>query len=94
MRTYGTRTFGVSFRTYGVIMGSLELATSVSVGDGFGSPLVTRERWAQMLGLPVGVVVAQADRGYWPQITVGKRVFINVEAVRVKAAERAQEFTL
>lgn len=60
----------------------------------FASPLVTRERWAEMLGVPVGVIVAQADRGYWPQVTIGKRVFINVEVVRLKAAERAQEFSL
>jgi hypothetical protein len=58
------------------------------------SPLVSREKWAEMLGVPVGVVIAQAERGYWPQITIGKRVFINVEAVRLKAAERAQEFVL
>jgi hypothetical protein len=58
------------------------------------SPLVTRERWAAMLGLPVGVVIAQADRGYWPQLTIGKRVFINVEAIRLQCAERAQEFAL
>jgi hypothetical protein len=57
-------------------------------------PLMTREAFAQAIGLPLGVLTAQAERGYWPQITVGKRVFINVEAVRLKAAERAQEFTL
>jgi hypothetical protein len=45
-------------------------------------------------GLPIGVVVAQCERGMWPQISVGKRVLVNVEAVRIKAAERAQEFTL
>lgn len=58
------------------------------------SPLMTRQAFAQVIGLPVGVLVAQAERGYWPQITIGKRVFINVEAVRMKAAERAAEFTL
>lgn len=57
-------------------------------------PLMTRERFAEWVGIPHGVLQAQCDRGYWPQITVGKRVFINVEAVRVKAAERAQEFSL
>lgn len=55
---------------------------------------MTREAFAHAIGLPVGVLVAQAERGYWPQITVGRRVFINVEAVRLKAAERAQEFSL
>jgi hypothetical protein len=58
------------------------------------APLMTREAFASAIGLPVGVLIAQAERGYWPQITVGKRVFINVEAVRLKAAERAQEFVL
>lgn len=57
-------------------------------------PLMTREAFAAAVGLPVGVLVAQAERGYWPQITVGKRVFINVEAVRLKAVERAAEFVL
>lgn len=57
-------------------------------------PLMTREAFATAIGVPVGVLVAQAERGYWPQITVGRRVFINVEAVRLKAAERAQEFVL
>jgi len=57
-------------------------------------PLMTREAFAQAVGLPIGVLTAQAERGYWPQITVGKRVFINVEAIRLKALERAQEFAL
>lgn len=58
------------------------------------SPLMTREAFANAIGLPVGVLVAQADRGYWPQMKVGRRVFINVEAVRVLAAARAQETVL
>lgn len=57
-------------------------------------PLMTREAWAHAIGFPVGVLIAQAERGYWPQVTVGKRVFINVEAVRLKAIEHAQEFVL
>lgn len=57
-------------------------------------PLMTREAFAQAIGLPVGVLTAQAERGYWPQITIGRRVFINVEAVRVRAAERAEHFVL
>lgn len=57
-------------------------------------PLMTREAFANSIGLPLGVLIAQASRGYWPQITIGKRVFINVEAVRLKALERAQEFVL
>jgi hypothetical protein len=59
------------------------------------SPLVSRERWAEMLGLPPGVVIAQCERGMWgAPIRIGKRVFVNVEAIRLQCAERAQEFAL
>ncbi|MEY2838538.1 MAG: hypothetical protein RJB60_837 [Pseudomonadota bacterium] len=59
------------------------------------SPLVSRERWAEMLGLPSGVVIAQCERGMWgAPIRIGKRVFVNVEAIRLQCAERAQEFAL
>ena len=67
---------------------STESALSVGV------PLMTRQAFALAVGLPIGVLIAQAERGYWPQITIGKRVFINVEAVRLKAVEKAQEFAL
>jgi hypothetical protein len=56
--------------------------------------LVTREKWATLTGLPLKVLINQCDKGYWPQVTVGKRVFLNVEAVRIAAAKKAQEFTL
>ena len=58
------------------------------------SPLVSREVWARMCGLPVGVVTAQAERGLLPQVRIGKRTLINVEALRLKAAERGAEFSL
>lgn len=57
-------------------------------------PLLTREAFALAIGLPIGVLIGQCERGYWPQVTIGKRVFVNVEAVRVQAAQRAQEFSL
>lgn len=65
----------------------------VSAFANAAAPLMTREAFAQAVGLPVTVLVAQAERGYWPQITIGKRVFINVEAVRAKALEHGQQFT-
>lgn len=55
------------------------------------TPLMTRAAFAAAIGLPLGVLVAQCDRGYWPQVTKGKRVFINVEAVRLEALQRARE---
>jgi hypothetical protein len=59
------------------------------------APLMTREAWAQAIGLPAGVVIAQCERGMWgAPIRIGKRVFVNVEAIRLQCAERAQEFVL
>jgi hypothetical protein len=57
-------------------------------------PLVTREVFAASIGLPVDVVRRQCDRGYWPCVTVGKYSLVNVEAIRVQAAERGREFSL
>ena len=58
------------------------------------SPLVTRELFALAVGIPLGVLVAQCEKGYWPLLHVGKRVFVNVEAVRLAAAEKGKEYSL
>lgn len=50
-------------------------------------PLMTVELFAELIGLPVGVCQAQADRQLWPIVRVGKRRFINVELVRKQALE-------
>ncbi len=50
-------------------------------------PLMTVERFAELIGLPVGVCKAQTDRRQWPVVKVGRRVFINVELVRKQALE-------
>lgn len=57
-------------------------------------PLVTRERYASLCGLEPGVFIAQCEKGYWPLVSIGKRVFVNVEAVRIAAAKKAEQFTL
>jgi len=57
-------------------------------------PVMTREAFANATGLPLGVLIKQSERGYWPTVKIGKRIFINVEVVRIKAAERAAEFAL
>lgn len=58
-----------------------------SVVTAFMAPVMTVERFAELVGLPVGVCEAQADRHLWPIIRIGKRRFINVELVRKKALE-------
>lgn len=67
----------------------LLFANSLSV------PVMTPAAFSAAIGLEESVVRAQMERGYWgAPIRVGKRVFINVEALRVLCAERAQEFAL
>lgn len=57
-------------------------------------PLMTPEAWASAIGLPLKVVHCQCEKGYWPVIRVGRYSLVNVEAVRAKALEKAQEFVL
>lgn len=58
-------------------------------------PLMSRAKWAAAIGLPETVVTAQAERGLWgAPIHIGKRVFINVEAIRIAAAKKAEQFSL
>lgn len=64
-------------------------ASNLSLLNGLCPPLMTRRAFAAAVGIELGVLVAQCERGYWPEIKKGKRVFINVEAVRQEALARA-----
>lgn len=66
----------------------------LQIENNFNVPLATRERWAAAIGLPATVVIAQCERGYWPTVSIGKRVMVNVEAIRIAAAKKAEQFTL
>lgn len=59
------------------------------------APIMTPAAFSAAIGLEETVFRAQFERGYWgAPIRIGKRVFVNVEAVRLKCAERAKEFAL
>lgn len=66
-------------------MESLDLGNTMAVT--VTPPLMTVERFAEMVGLPVGVCRAQADRRLWPIAFVGRRRFINVEQLRKEILE-------
>lgn len=51
-------------------------------------PVMTLEAFANSIGLPLSILQAQCKRGYWPTIKVGKRVFVNVEAVRLQVGKQ------
>lgn len=48
-------------------------------------PLLTAERFADLVGLPIGVVQAQLDRRILPTVRLGKRRFVNMVALRQMA---------
>jgi hypothetical protein len=69
----------------------LDAATVDELSNALCPPVMTRKAFAAAIGLPLGVLVAQAERGYWPEIKRGKRKFINVEAVRQEALRHAAQ---
>lgn len=52
--------------------------------------LLTRERFAELVGLSHKTVYAMCDRGYLPTIHFGRRVFLNMESLRHQCIEKAQ----
>lgn len=58
----------------------------------YSPPLVSRERFAEMVGLPVGVIVGFVNKGYLPTVSIGKYSLINVAALQRSCVEK--EFSL
>ena len=52
-------------------------------------PILTAERYAQLSGSAIGVVEAQMDRRLLPVFSIGKRRFVNIEALRQRAIAEA-----
>lgn len=57
----------------------------------FVGPLCSRERFADMCGLPIGVIIGWCNKGLVPTVSVGKYSLINVELLRQQCL--AREFT-
>ena len=45
-------------------------------------PVMTKERFARLVGVEVGVVRGMLDRGYLPAIKLGRHRFVNVAAMQ------------
>lgn len=54
----------------------------------YASPLVTRERFAELVGLPIGVIIGFVNKGYIPTVSVGKYSLINLELLRKHCLDR------
>lgn len=55
-------------------------------------PLLTREKFAEQVGLPVGVVVGFINKGYLATFPLGRYSLVNIELLRKQCLDR--EFTL
>ena len=62
-----------------------------AIGGGV-SPLVTRERFAEIVGLPTGVIVGMINKGYLPTVSIGKYSLVNLAALQRSCLEK--EFSL
>lgn len=50
-------------------------------------PVASRERFAEMTGLPIGVIIGFVNKGYLPTVQIGKYSLINVELLRKRCLE-------
>lgn len=53
---------------------------------------MTRERYSELSGVPIGVVDAWVDRGYIPSKIIGKHRLINLALMFRQALEQKTEF--
>lgn len=60
----------------------------IPVPVGLESPVVTRERFADAIGLPPGVVVGWCNKGLIPCISVGKYSLVNLQLLRKRCLDR------
>ncbi|WPX43788.1 hypothetical protein [Undibacterium sp. CCC3.4] len=56
----------------------------------YPSPVVSRERFADMVGLPPGVIIGWCNKGLVPQVKIGKYTLISIELLRKQCL--AKEF--
>jgi hypothetical protein len=58
------------------------------------SPFMSRERFASVVGLPVGVIVGMINKGYLPTVDVGRYSCVNVALLMRRCEEASLKLTL
>lgn len=53
-------------------------------------PVMSREKFAELVGLPVGVIIGFCNRGYLPCMSIGRYSLINVALLQNRCL--AKEF--
>jgi excisionase family DNA binding protein len=52
------------------------------------TPVMTKERFAELVGVEVGVVRGMLDRGYLPTVKIGRHRLINLAALQAQCLAR------
>lgn len=50
-------------------------------------PVMTKERFAELVGVEVGVIRGMIDRDYLPTVKIGRHRLINVAALQARCLE-------
>ena len=71
-------------------MGAIEQMPQLVATMALQLPLLTRERFADLVGLTHATVFSMCDRGYLPTLHLSgsRRVFVNLEALRAMCADK------
>ena len=48
------------------------------------APVMTKERFAELVGVEVGVIRGMIDRGYLPTVKIGRHRLVNVAALQAR----------
>lgn len=65
-----------------------QLQNAAAAASALLLPLLTREKFADLVGLTHATVFSMCDRGYLPTLHLGRRVFVNLEALRQCCADK------
>ncbi|HEX7047769.1 MAG TPA: hypothetical protein VF275_09405 [Gammaproteobacteria bacterium] len=55
------------------------------------TPVMTKERFADLVGVEVGVVRGMLDRGYLPSVKIGRHRLVNVAALQARCLKGDSE---
>ncbi|MBW3566852.1 MAG: hypothetical protein KY410_02650 [Proteobacteria bacterium] len=55
-------------------------------------PIMTKERFAQLVGVEVGVVRGMMDREYLPTVKIGRHRLVNVAALQARCLVEDSDF--
>ncbi|MBU9628776.1 hypothetical protein KTE60_05695 [Burkholderia multivorans] len=58
------------------------------------APFVSRERFAQLVGLPVGVIVGMINKGHLPTVDVGRYSCVNVALLMRRCGDASLKLSL